>query len=325
MLGARPAVGVCLDVRNPGGRRAWPALYEATLARIAAAERAGLDAVWVAEHHGFADGHMPQPLLFCAALAARTRRIRIGTAVALAPLVHEQALAEQAAVVDLLSGGRLELGLGAGWRAPEFESFGVDRAGRYDALERLVHGIAERWRDGRATPAPLRQPLPLWVGGRGPRGAAIAGRAGAGLLWIDAALLEPYLAALTGAGHDPARARMGGFANLFLADDPAGARAAIAEHGRRQRAGYLGAERAGRPQAAPRLQVLTAAGAAQAIAELVDGLPVTDVFCMERMAGMDDELPARHLELVATALPALLAEALEPEPAPWGGARWRRR
>src|SRR6266567_4122875 len=106
-------LGLYYDLRNPGGARAWARVYAAALDRIGWADDAGIGAIWVTEHHGFADGYLPAPLTFCAAIAARTRRARIGTAVVVSPLIPPHALAEQAAVVDILSDGRLELGLGA--------------------------------------------------------------------------------------------------------------------------------------------------------------------------------------------------------------------
>ena len=162
-------LGLYYDLRNPGGARSWARVYTATLDRIGWADRAGIGAIWVTEHHGFADGYLPAPLTFCAAIAARTSRARIGTAVVVGPLIPPPDLAEQAAVVDILSDGRLELGLGAGWRETEFVAFGADYTRRYEALEHAVRALPRLWDTGRVTPAPLQRPLPVWVGARGPR------------------------------------------------------------------------------------------------------------------------------------------------------------
>src|ERR1700761_2803745 len=108
-------LGLYYDLRNPAAARPWDQVYAATLDRISWADDAGIGAIWVTEHHGFADGYLPAPLTFCAAVAARTRQARVGTAVVVSPLLPDIALAEQAAVVDIISAGRLELGLGAGW------------------------------------------------------------------------------------------------------------------------------------------------------------------------------------------------------------------
>jgi alkanesulfonate monooxygenase SsuD/methylene tetrahydromethanopterin reductase-like flavin-dependent oxidoreductase (luciferase family) len=155
-------LGLYYDLRNPGPVRPWARVYAAALDRIAGADDAGIGAIWVTEHHGFADGYLPAPLTFYAAIAARTRRARIGTAVAISPLMPATALAEQAAVVDILSDGRLELGLGAGWRAAEFPAFGADYARRYQALEETVRALPGLWESGRVTPGPVQRPLPVW-------------------------------------------------------------------------------------------------------------------------------------------------------------------
>ena len=82
-------LGIYLDVRNPPRWPAtWPDLYRATIDLVADAEGRGADAVWLTEHHGFEDGYLSQPLAFAAALAVRTRSMRIGTAVLLPPLRH---------------------------------------------------------------------------------------------------------------------------------------------------------------------------------------------------------------------------------------------
>lgn len=311
MVGTIPRIGLYCDLRNPGASKPWPEVYESTLERIVEAERRGLDAVWVTEHHGFADGYLPQPLVFCAAVAARTRSVRVGTAIAIAPLMHPLALAEQAAVVDLLSAGRLELGLGAGYREDEFAAFGAERSRRYETLERTATALPELWASGRATPAPVQEPLPMWIGGRGPRGARIAGRVGAGFLWIDRDLLEPYLEGLAQGGHAPHRARMGGLVNLFLADDPEQVMAHIREHGRQNRATYKRGGEAGGSAPLLRLNVFSPQAAARHIAQAIDGLPVSDVFCFDRIGAMDDDLVDRHVELLTSELPRCLELELQ--------------
>jgi alkanesulfonate monooxygenase SsuD/methylene tetrahydromethanopterin reductase-like flavin-dependent oxidoreductase (luciferase family) len=315
LFGAAPRIGLYCDLRNPGAARPWPEVYARTLERVAAAEERGLPAVWVTEHHGFADGYLPQPLTFCAALAARTRSLRIGTGIVIAPLMGAMALAEQAAVVDILSGGRLELGLGAGYREDEFHAFGADRTQRYESLERVAGALPQLWASGAATPPPVQSPLPLWIGGRGPRGARIAGRLGAGFLWIDRDLWPAYRDARAGAGHDPAGARVGGLVNVFLADDPEAVRAQVSEQGRAARASYRKGASEPRSRGAGggpllRLQVLTPDDAAAVIAEAIEGMPVTDVFCFERIGDLDDALVDRHVELMASELPAALAQRL---------------
>src|SRR4051794_25285318 len=100
-------IGIYTDLRNPPAwHEPWPDVYARALERIVEAERLGIGSVWATEHHGFEDGYLPQPLTFLAAVAARTTRVRLGTAVLLAPLRPALHIAEEAAVVDVLSGGR---------------------------------------------------------------------------------------------------------------------------------------------------------------------------------------------------------------------------
>src|SRR3954468_9174984 len=120
-------VGIYTDLRNPPPwRRDWAGHYARVLDRIVEAERLGAGSVWLSEHHLFEDGYLPQPLTFAAAIAARTSRMRIGTAVLLAPLRPAGQIAEEAAIVDLVSEGRLELGLGSGYLPDEFAAYGAD-------------------------------------------------------------------------------------------------------------------------------------------------------------------------------------------------------
>ncbi|MEJ2887468.1 LLM class flavin-dependent oxidoreductase [Actinomycetospora aeridis] len=152
-----------------------------------AGEAAGFDSFWVTEHHGLPDGYLPSPLTVLAACAPVTSRIELATGVVLAPLHHPLRLAEDAALVDRLSHGRLLLGLGLGYAAHEYRAFGVDPATRGARLEALVDALraagagepfsapALGLHDVRVTPTPAR-PIPLWLGGYAGRALARAGR-----------------------------------------------------------------------------------------------------------------------------------------------------
>jgi alkanesulfonate monooxygenase SsuD/methylene tetrahydromethanopterin reductase-like flavin-dependent oxidoreductase (luciferase family) len=129
-------VGLLFDLRNPEQwHRPWAGHYARTLEWCEEADQRGVGGLWFTEHHLFEDGYLPQPLTFAAAVAARTRRARIGTSVVLPALHHPVDLAEQAALVDLISGGRLELGLGAGYRVPEYQLLGADFGRRFTAAD----------------------------------------------------------------------------------------------------------------------------------------------------------------------------------------------
>ena len=147
-------VGIYTDLRNPPGwRRPWAAHYAATMDRIAEAERLGVDSVWVTEHHFFEDGYLPQPLTMAAAIAGRTSRVRIGTAVLLAPLRLPLQIAEEAASSISSAAGGWSSGWAPATALPEFAAFGADPSRRLALLRRGVREIRRLWEDGRLHPA----------------------------------------------------------------------------------------------------------------------------------------------------------------------------
>lgn len=153
-------------------------LYADVLEIVARADELGYDSFWLAEHHGAEDSYNPSVLPFLAAIAARTRRIGLGTAVMLTPFHDPIRVAEDAAVVDQLSGGRLRLGLGLGWSAEEYRMFGAPTKGRGKRLDAFVATLRGAWGPGRfdvaseqlryedvlVTPKPAR-PIPIFLGG----------------------------------------------------------------------------------------------------------------------------------------------------------------
>jgi probable F420-dependent oxidoreductase len=163
--------------------------YQDILALARVADQVGFDSFWVSEHHGALNQHLPSPLVVLAAAAAVTRRIRLGTAVVLAPFQHPIRFAEDCAVVDQLARGRLIVGIGSGWREAEFESFGIPMAERASRTTELVqicraawdqerfsfHGIHHALDDVVVTPKPFAR-LRLFLGGSAPGAVARAGR-----------------------------------------------------------------------------------------------------------------------------------------------------
>lgn len=149
---------------GPGDHRSTGELYREAILLAREAERLGFDSVWLSEHHFFADGYTPSPLVQAAAVAARTTRIAIGTGVLLAPLHNPVRLAEDAATVQLLSDGRLVLGLAQGWKRDEFDGLGIRYQGRHLRLEETARVLREAWGDGPVTPKPDPKP-PIWIGG----------------------------------------------------------------------------------------------------------------------------------------------------------------
>lgn len=182
--------------RYPGDTRPAAELYREALALAEEAERLGFDSVWASEHHFFDDSYLPSVLPVCAAIAARTSRVTVGTDVLLAPLYEPVRLAEDAAAVDLLSGGRLVLGLGLGWRAEEFAGLRVPLRERPKRLEETVATLRQAWSDGlvsggelfayprmSVTPKPSRPGgPPIWIGGVAERAVRRAGRIADGFM-----------------------------------------------------------------------------------------------------------------------------------------------
>jgi alkanesulfonate monooxygenase SsuD/methylene tetrahydromethanopterin reductase-like flavin-dependent oxidoreductase (luciferase family) len=323
-------VGIFVDLRNPAGwRRPWVEHYARSLERVVAAEQLGAASVWLSEHHFFDDGYLPQPLTFAAAVAARTERMRIGTAILLAALRHPRHVAEEVAVVDLISGGRVELGIGAGYGAPEYGAFGVDIAHKYRLTDVAAAEIRRLLDEDLVTPPPAQRPFPIWLGYQGPQGARRAGRLGMGLLTLNPASLEPYRQALAEHGHAPGAARMGGVVDLVVADDPEQAAARLVPFLAHQQNTYrqLRVEGTDQPPPAeltdaslrerlatkgslPGLAVLTPGAAVELIRTRTAGLPVEHIYCWASIAGMDDDVSERHLELLLTQVaPALQTQA----------------
>ena len=313
-------LGLYFDLRNPAPwARPWPEVYGRALDLVVEAERLGAASVWFSEHHLFSDGYLPQPLTFAAAAAARTTRVRIGTAVLLAALRPAALVAEEAAVIDQISGGRLELGIGAGYSVPEYERYNADITKRYGLTDAAVAEIRRLLDDGIVTPPAAQNPFPIWLGYQGPQGAKRAGRLGVGLLSLDRALLDPYREGLVEGGHDPATARTGGMLDIIVADDPEAAFERILPHYAHQLNSYRAAAVAGSGRDAPKeitveklrsgaaqkgqipgLRVLTPSDAVNAIRAATDGSPVEHVYLWASVAGMPDDLVERHVELTCT-------------------------
>jgi alkanesulfonate monooxygenase SsuD/methylene tetrahydromethanopterin reductase-like flavin-dependent oxidoreductase (luciferase family) len=197
-------------------------LYAALIEHAVAADRLGLDVLWISERPFVPGSYAPAALPLCAAVAARTVRVRIGAGVLPLPLHHPLKVAEDAATLDAISAGRAELALGLGSREA-FDAFGFavrERAGRFEEalqLIRLAFGagpidfagehFAIEAIDVHPKPVQAGGP-PLWVGGDSESAATRAARAGAGLFARSAEGARAFRVALRAAGVDPARARL---------------------------------------------------------------------------------------------------------------------
>ena len=172
-----------------GGTEDPGRLLRETIETFRVAEELGFDSAWVAQHHFFSRvGTLPSPLPFLAAVAERTSRIHLGTAVVILPAEQPVRLVEDASVVDLLSGGRLELGLGSGTDPGVFQALGVDPDHR---VQRMVEGLGTVTGTLEGEPLPTGQrihpPAPqlrrrLWQGVYSPERARQAAELGIHLL-----------------------------------------------------------------------------------------------------------------------------------------------
>jgi alkanesulfonate monooxygenase SsuD/methylene tetrahydromethanopterin reductase-like flavin-dependent oxidoreductase (luciferase family) len=189
--------GIWHDFRNPPRWHVpYDRLYAENLEQIAWAEQLGYESVWVSEHHVTDDGYLPSVFPMLAAIAQRTTAMRIGSSILLGPFQHPIRFAEDVAVLDQLSAGRLEVGLGLGYREREFELLGVPIGERARRTEELVEVARRVWSDGTVTPPPYQQPEPpFWMGGSGEHAARRAARLGCHFMpdaFVPTPVLELY-------------------------------------------------------------------------------------------------------------------------------------
>ena len=233
--------------------------YRLAIAQIVHAERCGFDSAWVAQHHFHEDeGGLPAPFVFLSQVAAQTTRIRLGTGIVTLPLELPVRVAEDAAVLDLMCGGRLEVGVGPGGNLSAYKAFGLDSAERTALLVRHHRVLLEAWA-GRPLPGGdrLYPPNPglvdrIWQATFNVDGARRAGAAGDGLMLsrtqprpaeaprlslpdIQNPMIDAYLQALP-----PGRApRILASRTVFVADDRTEALQLVEVGLARQRARYV--------------------------------------------------------------------------------------
>jgi alkanesulfonate monooxygenase SsuD/methylene tetrahydromethanopterin reductase-like flavin-dependent oxidoreductase (luciferase family) len=174
--------GTFLLLQSPSAD-APDAIYQRGVEITQAAEELGFGNMWLAEHHFSTYGYLSRPLTFAVHLAGKTRRIRVGTAVIVVPLHHPLVIAEEIATADLLSGGRLDVGLGRGYQRYEFERLGLDlgesRTRWEEAVDIILSGLTGKpfSYDGKyykipettVFPQPVQKPHPpIWVTAQSP-------------------------------------------------------------------------------------------------------------------------------------------------------------
>ena len=218
--------GLYHDFRHP---HRWPEILE----QIAWAESIGFTSVWVSEHHFLPDGYASGTMPIAAAIAQHTSTMEIGTNVAVLPVHQPIRVAEDALTVDALSGGRLRLGVGLGYREIEFTTFGQTMKQRRRRLEEGLDVLRAAF-SGEPVNGSLVSPLPmdggpeLWIGALSDVGVVRAAQRADGFLCALPQHLATYVDARDAAGLD--RGRIAMVASLVVADDPERELNRIAEH-----------------------------------------------------------------------------------------------
>jgi probable F420-dependent oxidoreductase len=329
--------------------------YQHILALLTEAEALGFDSAWVNEHHFHAYGGMiPSPPVLLAALARRTSRIRLGTSVALLPLHHPLEAAEAYAMVDQISGGRLELGVGRGFMKYDYDTMQVPFDEGYARVDESLEVILKAWQhqpfshhgrffdfdDVSVWPTPLQRPHPpVWgAATRTPETFRRVGSHGHGLLTVVYVFTLEHLAGLIGhfregaaaSGFDAASLPVATHYQVYCSEDPAEARRVGAE----AIAAYVAQNNLARAQGTVAFD-LTAAGididALIAGARVCVGTPdecaavleqaravlgLTSVDCTFSFGGLDHAKAQRSLELFAREV--MPRFRTEPVPAPTG-------
>ena len=230
-------VGTVYDFRNtPESGMDMPSLYAAIMDQVVMLDGLGLDLVWFTEHHFLDDGYLPSWVPMAGAIAARTKNVRLSSDVCLLPFNHPVRLAEDLAVLDNLSGGRVEIGVGMGYAPHEFRGFGLPVPRRVSLTDEGLavlrraftgetfsfEGKRYSFQDVKITPGYV-QPggPPLWVAAMSRPGAMRAATFGANLLpqGPRAHALDPWIAQVKEQGRDPAEFRMGIIRSCLVTDD----------------------------------------------------------------------------------------------------------
>ena len=226
--------------------------YQEALEEVVHAEALGFDSVWMEEHHGVKEHYWPSPLTVLAGFATRTSRVLLGTDILVFPFYHPVRLAEDVALLDIMSGGRFVLGTAIGYKPDEFALYDTTLEKRGARFEEGLHLIKALWTDDNVTfkgnyytadnvclePKPLTKPYPpIWIGGWGKltlkRAATMADN------WLPGPtadlnrLLEgkqQFLANRTAAGHLDPIAEWPLTRDVIIADSDAEARELAERH-----------------------------------------------------------------------------------------------
>jgi alkanesulfonate monooxygenase SsuD/methylene tetrahydromethanopterin reductase-like flavin-dependent oxidoreductase (luciferase family) len=230
-------VGTVYDFRNtPESGMDMPSLYAAIMDQIVMLDGLGLDLVWFTEHHFLDDGYLPSWVPMAGAIAARTKHVRLSSDVCLLPFNHPVRLAEDLAVLDNISNGRIEVGVGMGYAPHEFRGFGLPVSRRVSLTDEGIevlrhcftgekfsfHGKRYDFDDVVIRPRYV-QPggPPLWIAAMSEAGAQRAARNDGNFLPQGARsmVLDPWRATLKASGRNPDNYRVGIIRSCLVTDD----------------------------------------------------------------------------------------------------------
>jgi len=197
--------GLYSSIANPPRGEHLDRCIDEVIAEAQLAEACGFDSCFFGEHHQDQDGFLPSPLIVATAVAARTTRLRVGTSVILLPLHHPVRVAEDVITLDLVSRGRVVLGVGIGYQPADFRAFAVPMEHRMERFEESLDILRLCWagepfsfrgkhytlEDVRIRPRPFQRPgPPLWIGASVPAAARRAGRVADGFVGTPSTSLE---------------------------------------------------------------------------------------------------------------------------------------
>jgi probable F420-dependent oxidoreductase len=202
-----------------------PRMVDELIEEAQQAERSGFDSFFVNEHHQEPAGYFPSPFVLLSALAARTSTIRLGTGIIVLPLYHPTRVAEDCAMLDIISKGRLILGVGLGYQEGDFAAFGLKVSDRVSLFEEGVEIVKRAWTEERVnfagkrytlsnvmvTPKPVQMPRPpIWAAAVSDEAMKRAGRVADAMLCDSFQLparlkrrVELYRATAESRGHTP--------------------------------------------------------------------------------------------------------------------------
>jgi alkanesulfonate monooxygenase SsuD/methylene tetrahydromethanopterin reductase-like flavin-dependent oxidoreductase (luciferase family) len=316
-LAGRARLTMSFDLRAPAFGPPAAELYLAALDQVQCADEHGFDAVLVNEHHGSPDGYLPAPLVFGAAVAARTRRLGIWISALVLPLHDPIAAAEELAVLDLISGGRITLVVASGYREAEFGMFGADFGRRAAVAAAGIRVLRQAWTgepfdyQGRkitVRPRPVQRPgIPIVLAGSSPGSALRAAREADGYKPSRPELIEVYLDELRRLGRPEPLIppSLAAEPAVFAARDPAEGWSLIAPHAVHDTTSYAEWTRA-----QPGVSRHTDDADAEVVRRAGNYLVLTPAQCLERiragyglhlkplLGGLDPEVAWRSLRLI---------------------------